>query len=535
MNNFGATLDLEFDRIRKSLGLDSKAAWRNDLNEFLGRAPSAVGTLEKLPRYSPFFPMDAIGAYRHISEGHSSPGREKEKDLIQAFQTAPEGSVAQRAAFNQLVKAFVRLIMHRSRQFLNSGVPQEDIVQECMFGLLRAAEKADMTLGNRFSTYAANWIDQTAGRIVANESRIIRIPVHGHVVIRRTKAIQRDDFLHGRRFRGLPKVESELAIAPGSLQRLMEADVMTLSLQTWSKSGDLPDPFDLEGHIQAVELRKDLNMAIELLRPREAGVLKMRYGLISGDPMTLGEIGGELGITREAIRQIEKKARENLLKGPLANKLRAHADLDSVGEPIQPNPPKAAGDKKRKPISAPRKRDSNEKRTLAAASLVIAQVERVFESLGENVPETLRSVGELRLKYRDASLGDLGKLSNPPISKDAYAGRLRRLLLAAEKSPIESYFQDSSIAEPQSADVDPPEKEPEEVLTVEGWREIGRKAELAIQISGGRLSDSEKQESEWVLSRLSMAPEEVLRDAGGLFELKSKLRELRFLIGDPWS
>jgi RNA polymerase nonessential primary-like sigma factor len=529
MNETGDLLDAEFDRLRKSLGLDSKAAWRGEIDEFLGRIPKDSIRLIKIPTYIPFFPRDAISAFRHISEGHSSPSRELEKEIIRAFQDAPEGSREQQLAFNQIIKAFIRLVIHRSGPYVNSGIPQEDIVQESVFGLLRAAQKADMSLGNRFSTYAANWIDQTAGRLVANESRVVRIPVNGHEAIRKTKAIRRHDFLHGRPFRGDSKVESELGLSSGSLQKLMEADEMTLSLERWSKNNDLEDSFDLLEHVQAEELKRDIQVAIDMLHPREAGVLMSRYGLLTGEPMTLEDIGEKYGLTRERIRQIDKLAREKLQKGPLSDKLRAHAGLEPWIEAPEPKKTK----KSKLPPRDP-KGPSNAERTLEAASQAIRQVEEALEVLGDSVSADVRQAAEMRLLYPNASLSELGELCVPPISKEALVGRIRRLISAAERirsTSVTDAPHDLEMAKPGGK---PSPEEPGVTLTDELWGEICRKTELAIGVSQGRLSFDEEVASGWVLSRKHLPSDLVLREVTDLGELRAIIERLRFLIGDPW-
>jgi RNA polymerase nonessential primary-like sigma factor len=534
----GDQFEAEFEKLRKSLGLDSRSIWRSDIDEFLGRAPRDNVKLKKLPTYVPFFPLDAISAFRHISEGHSSPSRDSERELIRAFQAAAEGSKEQQFAFNQILKAFIRLLIHRSRQHVNSGIPQEDIVQESVLGLLRATQKADMSLGNRFSTYASSWIDQTAGRLVANESRVVRIPVQGHEVIRKTKAIRRSDFLNGRPFRGYSKVESELGLSSGSLHKLMEADVMTLSLERWRRSHDIEDSFDVLEHVESEELKRDLLIALDMLKPRESGVLKCRYGIETGQPMTLEDIGEKFGLTRERIRQIDKLAKIKLLKGPLSEKLRAHAGLEAQIEAVEP---KEVQRKKRSSSSPPRSQQkgrSNTERTLDAASNTVQQVEEALKLLGDSVPPDLRLAGEVRLQNPNASLSELGELSIPPISKHTVVGRIRRLISAAEHKRTSAVTDIARPVEIPQQEAEQTKEQPSEqtgaVLTDELWREICRKTELAIRISGGRLSSSEKEVSDWVLSRKLLTSDSISKETPDATELKGKLKKLKFLIGDPW-
>ncbi len=530
------SLDAEFGRIRKSLGLDTRSSLKNEVDQFLGRLPARRGNRNKIPRYEPFFPWDAISAYRHLSEGLSSPDHELEKRLIQTFQNAPKGSLEWSHAFNDLVKAFVRLVIHRTRQFHKSGVPQEDLVQECLFGLLRAAEKADISLGNRFSTYAGAWIDQTATRYIGNHSRLVRIPMHAHEAIKRAKAIRRDDYLHGRPPRGMQKIEAELKLAPGNLSKLLAADKITISLQDWSKTNDLVDDFNLEAHVENYELERDITVALDLLHPREAGVLRSRFGINTGEELSLDEIGQKFGVTRERIRQLEKKGLKNLLEGPLAEKLRAHVGLQPLNDMkvlpavnqkvVRPSPSTLK--------STPRiNGSSNRARTLTAANETIEKVQRALDLLGEDAPPGLREAGELRIKYPQASLSELAILANPQMTKDAMAGRLRRLMEKVRNEDDLIQVKSPVAQRPRTQAQQVRERTPDQ-LTADLWNDVVRKTELANVIAGGRISQSEKIASDWVLARKFSPVKFILRDAGGIKGVLSILDNLRFLIGNPW-
>ena len=250
-----------------------------------------------------------------------------------------------RATFDLILKSFIRLSIYKSNIHSGTSISFEEMVQERVFGLLRAAEKWDATLGNRFSTYASHWIDQSISRFLGDASRTVRLPVHAHEQVRKAKSIARSDFLHGREFRGIHKVAAELETTADKLLHLIKADLMTLSLEQFKKKHDFASDEDVDTLAEHVELVKDLNVALVLLHPREAGVLRSRYGLNGDEPMTLDAIGEKFGVTRERIRQLEKKALENLREGQLARKLRAHMGLD-IEESGNPEAP-STGAKKR--------------------------------------------------------------------------------------------------------------------------------------------------------------------------------------------
>jgi RNA polymerase sigma factor (sigma-70 family) len=321
--------DAALARISKSLGNNSKQAVALQVDEFLGKPPKrSSDSKSKLPRYSPYFPLDAIDSLRKHSEGFSGPTAEEEREFILRFQDPNLSQDEKRATFDLILKSFIRLSIYKSNNYSGTSIPFEEMVQESVFGLYRAAEKWDATLGNRFSTYAIHWIDQSISRFIGDASRTVRLPIHAHEQVRKAKSIARNDFLHGRDFRGIHKVAAELETTAEKLLPLLEADRMTLSLEQFKKNNDFASDEDADELAQHVELVRDLQIALDLLHPREAGVLRVRYALNGDDPMTLDAIGETFGLTRERIRQIEKKALENLREGALSKKLKAHLGID---------------------------------------------------------------------------------------------------------------------------------------------------------------------------------------------------------------
>lgn len=348
--DFDATLE----RISKSLGNNTKRGLADQVDQFLGR-PSKVAPefKSKIPKYEAYFPFDAVDSLRKHSEGFSSPSIESERAMFLDFQDPNLSADEKTRAFDLILKSFIRLSIYKAQSYSGSSISFEEMVQESVFGIYRAAEKWDASLGNRFSTYASHWIDQAISRFLGDGSRTVRLPIHAHDQVRRTKAIARNDFLNGRPYRGIEKVASELETTPERLLQLLKADQMTTSLEQFAKKNDFASDEDADTLAQHVELVIDLNLALESLHPREAGVLRLRYGLNGDEPMALEAIGQIFDLTRERIRQIEKKALENLGEGFFGRNLRAHLGIDTENQTSE-EPPRKPAKKARKTRRTPK-------------------------------------------------------------------------------------------------------------------------------------------------------------------------------------
>lgn len=224
-------------------------------------------------------------------------------------------------AREHLIKANTRLVVSIAKRYIGRGVALLDLIQEGNLGLIKAVEKYDYHRGFRFSTYATWWIRQTISRAIADQSRTIRIPVHMTDRIRQLYKTSREmEQKLGRQ----PTLE-ELAEATGQpvkkVQWVMKVSWQPLSLE--SPVGDEEDselgyfiedevsPTPMQSAYQSL-LKDKLEEVLSTLSPREARILRLRYGLDDGTSYTLEEVGRKFGLTRERIRQIEGRALRQL-------------------------------------------------------------------------------------------------------------------------------------------------------------------------------------------------------------------------------
>jgi RNA polymerase primary sigma factor len=260
-----------------------------------------------------------VVAHRELVDAASSHGTRGALEAISKRMLLAERNVHR--ARGELIRTNLRLVVSIAKRYLNRGLDFLDLVQEGNIGLMKAVDKFDHRRGYKFSTYGTWWIRQAISRALADQARTIRIPVH---MVEATRQVGRAAavIVHER---GRAPTSEELAVTLGwavervrHVQRLVKEPLSMeapMGNEGTSQLGDfIPDDgaTDPLKSAIAVDLSEQTSRALATLTPREARVLRMRFGIEEKSEHTLEEIGGSFGVTRERIRQIEAKALRKL-------------------------------------------------------------------------------------------------------------------------------------------------------------------------------------------------------------------------------
>lgn len=226
-------------------------------------------------------------------------------------------------AKNKLIESNLRLVVSVAKHYIGCGVSFQDLIQEGNIGLMKAVDRYDLNKGFRFSTYATWWIKQTISRAVSDQSRIIRVPVHISELINKIKRASRELTISLHRDPTVKELANKLeiseneiyeanqyAISMSSLDMLVggeDDDVTTIG--SFVADPNIIDPVEV---CEQKDLTKTINQVLNTLTPREADILRLRFGLNGTVPMTLEEVGKKYGLTKERIRQIETKSLQKL-------------------------------------------------------------------------------------------------------------------------------------------------------------------------------------------------------------------------------
>jgi RNA polymerase primary sigma factor len=257
------------------------------------------------------------------------------EDLKQINKKMNEGEKASRDAKKEMIEANLRLVISIAKKYTNRGLQFLDLIQEGNIGLMKAVDKFEYRRGYKFSTYATWWIRQAITRSIADQARTIRIPVHMIETINKMNRISRQHLQEFGYEPDAPTLAEKMEIPEDKIRKIMKIAKEPISMETPigddddSHLGDFIEDTNSVAPVDAAMqagLRDVVKDILDSLTPREAKVLRMRFGIEMSTDHTLEEVGKQFDVTRERIRQIEAKAIRKLKHPSRSDKLRTYLD-----------------------------------------------------------------------------------------------------------------------------------------------------------------------------------------------------------------
>ena len=294
-----------------------------DYQETEGEASDEPGRLDQI--------LEGVGSGDPIREYLKEIGSIPLPSAEEETELAKRKAQGDTAAAKQLVEANLRLVVSIAKRYTGRGMSFLDLVQEGNIGLMRAVEKFDYAKGYRLSTYATWWVKQAITRALADQSRTIRLPVHMVETVNRIRRAQRALSVTLGREPSMEELAKNLGMTARKVTELLQASGDTVSLETpvgdedGSSLGDFVadnSNESTEEKAESVLLREEIDEMLGGLSPREREVIILRFGLETGKPMTLEEVGRRFNVTRERIRQIETAALRKLRNPSKSKKVR---------------------------------------------------------------------------------------------------------------------------------------------------------------------------------------------------------------------
>ncbi|WP_022981407.1 RNA polymerase sigma factor RpoD, partial [Ideonella sp. B508-1] len=257
------------------------------------------------------------------------------EDLKEINRRMNEGEKASRDAKKEMIEANLRLVISIAKKYTNRGLQFLDLIQEGNIGLMKAVDKFEYRRGYKFSTYATWWIRQAITRSIADQARTIRIPVHMIETINKMNRISRQHLQEFGYEPDAPTLAEKMEMPEDKIRKIMKIAKEPISMETPIGDDDdshLGDFIEDTNNVAPVEaamqagLRDVVKDILDSLTPREAKVLRMRFGIEMSTDHTLEEVGKQFDVTRERIRQIEAKAIRKLKHPSRSDKLRTYLD-----------------------------------------------------------------------------------------------------------------------------------------------------------------------------------------------------------------